>query len=84
MVQAAATASSLMIVPNMASAEVGTLPEFADTNAIIQGITISVADASQQDAMVNFLINGFDMKVLRKRIRNSVEETVGADDGIFG
>jgi hypothetical protein len=62
--------------PRMALAEVGTLPEFSDTNAVLQGLTVNVADESQQEAMINFLINGFDFKVLRKRIRNTVEETV--------
>ena len=59
-----------------AEAAVGSLPEFAETNAIIQGLTVNVADQSQQNAMIDFLVNGFDFKVLRKRIRGSVEETV--------
>jgi hypothetical protein len=64
-----------------AVAEVGTIPEFADTNAILQGITVNVADLSQQEAMINFLINAFDCKVLRKRIRGTVEETVSRRRG---
>jgi hypothetical protein len=63
--------------PEPAKAAVGTLPESADTNAIIQGITVNVADKSQQDSMINFLSDGFDFKVLRKRIKGSLEETVG-------
>ena len=59
-----------------AVAEVGTLPEFANTNAVLQGVTVNVADISQQEAMINFLINAFDFRVLRKRIRGTVEETV--------
>ena len=59
-----------------ANAAVGTLPEFESTNAILQGITVNVADKSQQDAMITFLTNGFDFKVLRKRIQGSIEDTV--------
>ncbi len=58
------------------SASVGTLPEFADTNAILQGLTVKVADKSQQDAMIAFLKDSFDFKVLRQRIIGSVIETV--------
>jgi hypothetical protein len=64
-----------------AVAEVGTIPEFANMNAILQGITINVADLSQQEAMINFLINAFDCKVLRKQIRGTVEETVSRRRG---
>jgi hypothetical protein len=56
-------------------ASVGDLPEFADTNAILQGITVKVADPSQQKAMIQFLEDGFDCQVLRKRIIGSIEET---------
>jgi hypothetical protein len=77
----AALASSSLVLggvnPEAADAAVGTLPESANTNAIIQGITVNVADKSQQDSMINFLTDGFDFKVLRKRIKGSVEETVG-------
>jgi hypothetical protein len=58
-----------------ADAAVGSLPEFADTNAVLQGVTIRVADQSQEKAMIAFLEGAFDCKVLRKRIRGSVEET---------
>lgn len=61
-----------------AAAAVGTLPEFSDTNAIIQGITVNVADKAQQDSMIEFLVNGFDFKILRRRIKDSVEDTVSA------
>eukprot|EP00980_Cylindrotheca_fusiformis_P006525 scaffold1384_cov116-Cylindrotheca_fusiformis.AAC.3 len=60
---------------NSAHAAVGTLPEFGDSNAIIQGITLNVADKSQEEAMIRFLENGFNFQILRKRIRESVEET---------
>jgi len=75
MIRCAALSSVSFLPQNFASAEVGTLPEYADTNAILQGITVNVADASQQESMINFLINAFDFKILRKRVRNSVEET---------
>ncbi|KAL3938120.1 MAG: hypothetical protein SGBAC_006903 [Bacillariaceae sp.] len=58
----------------VANAAVGTLPEFGDSEAIIQGLTVNVADKSQLDAMVTFLTNGFDFQILRQRIKNSVEE----------
>ena len=77
---AMAVTGSLMSVgslPSVSNAAVGTLPEFEDTNAILQGVTINVADKAQQDNMIAFLVNGFDFQVLRKRIKDSVEETVG-------
>jgi hypothetical protein len=61
--------------PGTTYAAVGTLPEFADTNAIVNGLTINVADASQQQAMIEFLIGAFSFNVLRQRIQGSVEET---------
>jgi hypothetical protein len=76
----AAVASGSVILggayPFPADAAVGTLPEFADSDAIIQGVTVNVADKSQQDAMIDFLVRGFDFDVLRKRFRDTVEETV--------
>jgi hypothetical protein len=59
-----------------ASASLGTLPEFFDTNAILQGLTVNVADKSQQKSMIDFLINGFGFQVLRQRISSNIEETV--------
>jgi hypothetical protein len=63
------------VSPLSAQANVGKLPEFLDTNVILQGITVRVADQSQQKAMIQFLEDGFDFQVLRKRISGSVEET---------
>ena len=63
------------ILPQSTPASVGTLPEYADTNIILQGITIRVADQSQQKAMISFLEDGFDCEVIRKRIVGSIEET---------
>jgi hypothetical protein len=63
------------VLPQSTLASVGTLPEYADTNNILQGITIRVADQSQQKAMISFLEDGFDCEVLRKRIVGSIEET---------
>lgn len=76
---ALASASFLPAVfgsPQISSAALGTLPEFADTNAIVQGLTINVADASQQKSMIEFLIGAFDFVVQRQRIQGTVEETV--------
>lgn len=67
-------ASSLLLAGPV-QANVGSLPEFAGSNAILQGITIKVADQSQQKAMIAFLEDGFDCEVLRKRIVGAVEET---------
>lgn len=73
------TAATLVAVPVTAPsssiAAVGSLPELANDNAILQGITIKVADKSQQDVMIQFLENGFECHVLRRRIRGSIEET---------
>jgi hypothetical protein len=63
-------------LPKTSSAAVGTLPEFAETNAILNGLTINVADASQQEQMIDFLIGAFSFEVQRQRIQGSVEETV--------
>ena len=52
----------------IANAAMGTLPEFEDTNAIFQGITIDVTDKAQYEETIQFFTNGFDgMKVLRER-----------------
>lgn len=57
-------------------AAVGTLPEFAETNAILQGVTIDVADQSQQESMISFLTDAFDFQVLRQRKVGSTTDTV--------
>eukprot|EP00535_Pseudo-nitzschia_heimii_P004747 CAMPEP_0197182132 /NCGR_PEP_ID=MMETSP1423-20130617/6196_1 /TAXON_ID=476441 /ORGANISM="Pseudo-nitzschia heimii, Strain UNC1101" /LENGTH=360 /DNA_ID=CAMNT_0042632507 /DNA_START=77 /DNA_END=1155 /DNA_ORIENTATION=- len=61
--------------PKLSGAEVGSLPEFSDTNAIFNGLTVNVADASQQQSMIDFLIGAFNFEVQRQRIQGSVEET---------
>jgi hypothetical protein len=63
------------VSPLSAQANVGKLPEFLDTNIVLQGITIRVADQSQQKTMIQFLEDGFDFQVLRKRIAGPLEET---------
>ena len=68
--------STTFSLPERSSAAVGTLSEFAETNAIVNGLTINVADASQQQAMIDFLIGAFSFEVQRQRIQGSVEETV--------
>lgn len=67
--------ASLSLLSGPAQADVGSLPEFANSNAILQGITIKIADQSQQRAMISFLEDGFDCEVRRQRIRGSLEET---------
>lgn len=74
LVAGGATAAALQKIPP-ARAAVGSLPEYQDTNVILQGITVRVADKSQQDAMIKFMTDAFDAQVLRKRIRGGVEET---------
>lgn len=69
-----ATAIGIAVSNPSANAAVGTLPEFSDTNAVLQGLTVNVADQSQQQAMIRFLIDSFDMKILRQRIQGPVEE----------
>ena len=70
--------SAAICHPQSSSAAVGTLPELADTNAFLQGITINVADGDQQKMMINFLVKSFDMEILRQTVQDSVEETVRA------
>lgn len=66
------------LLPSQASqAAVGTLPEFSNANAILQGLTVNVADQSQQDSMINFLKDAFDFRVLRQRKAGSITDTVG-------
>eukprot|EP00536_Pseudo-nitzschia_multiseries_P006360 jgi/Psemu1/192997/e_gw1.134.48.1 len=71
----AAFLSASTSFPEASSAAVGTLPEFSETNAIVQGLTINVADASQQQTMIDFLVGAFDFQVQRQRIQGNVEET---------
>ena len=61
-----------------ANAAVGSLPELSDTNAVFQGVTIDVADLSQQDSMIAFLQGGLNFKVLRQRRVGSVTDTVSS------
>ena len=58
-----------------ANAAVGSLYELADTNAILQGVTVDVADKSQEAAMIAFLQTSFDFKVLRKSQQGTVTQT---------
>ena len=71
-----AAATSALLSPNQpAHGAVGSLDEFSQTNAILQGITIKIADPSQDKAMIAFLEDAFDCQILRKRIRGSITET---------
>lgn len=58
-----------------ANAMVGNLPEYSDTNAVLQGITVQVSDSSQQDEMIAFLEDGFGMTKVRQRKQGSVTDT---------
>jgi hypothetical protein len=69
---------SLLPPSKPANAAVGSLPEFSDTNAILQGVTVKVADQSQQESMIKFLIDSFDFKVLRQRKSGSITDTVSS------
>jgi hypothetical protein len=59
---------------NNANAAVGTLPELVNTDYVLQGITVRVNDKSQLNTMIQFLQDGFNFNILRRRIRGSVEE----------
>jgi catechol 2,3-dioxygenase-like lactoylglutathione lyase family enzyme len=49
-----------------AAAAVGTLPELAGTDAVLQGITVQIADPLQYRTMIAFLRDGFDCEIVRK------------------
>ena len=64
---------------SVANAAIGTLPEFSDTNAILQSITIDVTDKTQYDETIDFFTKSFDgCKVLRQRNNSGggVKDTV--------
>lgn len=70
------TLTSSTLFPNSSYAAVGSLPEYKDSNAVLQGITLDVADLNQQNDMIDFLKEGFGLKILRQRRVQSVTETV--------
>eukprot|EP00978_Attheya_sp_CCMP212_P001791 scaffold3695_cov54-Attheya_sp.AAC.2 len=75
---ATAAATTLAIMPPQESlAAMGSLPELSDpnTNAILQGVTVSVADLSQQEAMIQFLTQGFSFQILRQQTTDSITDT---------
>eukprot|EP00560_Eucampia_antarctica_P007517 CAMPEP_0197827518 /NCGR_PEP_ID=MMETSP1437-20131217/4264_1 /TAXON_ID=49252 ORGANISM="Eucampia antarctica, Strain CCMP1452" /NCGR_SAMPLE_ID=MMETSP1437 /ASSEMBLY_ACC=CAM_ASM_001096 /LENGTH=334 /DNA_ID=CAMNT_0043428373 /DNA_START=140 /DNA_END=1144 /DNA_ORIENTATION=+ len=61
--------------PESANAAIGSLPEFTGTDAILQGLTVNVADPLQQNNMIDFLLNGFNFKILRRRQSGSITDT---------
>ena len=66
--QNALIASAAFSISKDANAAIGTLPEFSDTDAIFQSITIDVTDKQQYDDTINFFTNGFEgCKVIRER-----------------
>jgi hypothetical protein len=70
----ATTLGSITSYPLDANAVVGTLPEFADTNSVLQSVTIQVGDQAQKQSMIEFLKDGFDFKVLREQKNGSIED----------
>ena len=74
-----AALSASQLFPSSASAALGTLPEFADTNAILQSLTIDVTDKQQYDDTIAFFTSAFDgMKIMRQRNNNGggIKDTV--------
>ena len=62
----ATTAISTTLWPASQSwAAVGTLPEYQDTNVVLQGLTVKVTDPVQKNQMISFLQNAFDFEILR-------------------
>jgi len=73
------TTAQLTSSPSVANAAIGTLPEFSNTNAILQSITIDVTDKTQYDETIDFFTKSFDgCKVLRQRNNSGggVKDTV--------
>jgi hypothetical protein len=73
---AAGTVLASLLSSQASQAAIGSLPELSNANAILQGLTVNVADQSQQDSMINFLVNAFDFQVLRQRKAGSITDTV--------
>jgi hypothetical protein len=71
--QASLLSTALLVSSSSsAGAAVGTLPELANANAYLQGVTIRVADQSQQSSTIAFFTDAFDFKVLRKNGRRDL------------
>jgi len=73
------TTAQLTSSPSVANAAIGTLPEFSNTNAILQSITIDVTDKTQYDDTIDFFSKSFDgCKVVRQRNNSGggVKDTV--------
>jgi hypothetical protein len=64
--------SSPLFTPVANAAGLGTLPEFAYTNAILQSITIDCDNIVQYEDTLNFFIYSFDMKILRQHTREKL------------
>ena len=58
-----------------AAAGLGTLPEFANIDAILQSVTIDCDDIRQYEDTLNFFMYSFDMKIMRQRSTTSVATT---------
>jgi len=74
---AAVTTFGIIMPPQESLAAMGSLPELSDpnTNAILQGVTVSVADLSQQESMIQFLTQGFSFQILRQQTTDSITDT---------
>jgi hypothetical protein len=72
----AGTLLTSLLSSQASQAAIGNLPELSNANAILQGLTVNVADQSQQDSMINFLVNAFDFQVLRQRKAGFITDTV--------
>lgn len=71
----AATATTTFKSTSVNAAGLGTLPEFANTNAILQSITIDCDNMHQYMDTLNFFIYSFDMKILRQRNTTTTSAT---------
>jgi len=79
LIQMATTIISLVTLTThspSSHAAVGTLPEFSDTNAILQGVTVDVTDEEQLQDMISFLQDGFNFQIVRQRTQGTVTDTV--------
>ena len=77
--QSLCAATAAAAFPRRADAALGSLPEFRDTNAVFQSLTVDVTDQDQYARTIAFFTLGFDgMTVLRERNGGPVKETVRA------
>lgn len=68
---AGAATAAMTLGPGTARGAVGSLPDLAATDYLLQGLTVNVADRSQFESMIAFLRDSFDFTVLRQRQTNT-------------